>query len=222
MRPATLRLLLAAAVMTGPAAQAATSSFDTDAEGWTSVFNGSSATVDWADGAISAVDITDGWAYLRAPASYLAAITPGGSFSFDLRHEVTGTRPRDYGVRVALTSGSTTVIAEAAAPTSGWLRYSFALAEGAGWRSFSDNQQNYSSSAPLASQATLAAVLADLRSVDIATDYTDANLGNGLGIDRTYIDNVQLLAAPVPEPGSWGLMAAGLGSVGWLARRRRR
>ena len=29
------------------------------------------------------------------------------------------------------------------------------------------------------------------------------------------------LAMPVPEPGTYGMMLAGLGVVGWLARRRR-
>ena len=219
MRPTPLRLVLAAALLASSTTQAASSSFNADAEGWTAEGNGN-ATVDWADGAISMLDVTEGWAYLQAPDSYRAPVAAGGSFSFDLRHEATGTQPRAYGVRVALTSGSTTLIAEAAKPTADWVRYDFALAPSAGWRSFSDLQQRYEDTAPEATLETLTTVLGALTGVYIAADYTDANAFNGLGIDRTFIDNVQLLAAPVPEAEPWAMLAAGLAALGWLAKRR--
>jgi PEP-CTERM motif len=217
MSQSALRLMLSTALMAGSAAHAATSSFAADAEGWTSAFNGGQPVV-WADGAISVDDKVDEWAYLKAPVSFHEPIAAGGAFSFDLRHAYTGLAPA-YGVRVALTSGSTTLITEGAVPTDQWKRYSFALAEGAGWRSFSSTQLDYNTNAPLATLATLNAVLAKLDGVYIATDYTNGNIGNGRGLDRSFIDNVAL-TAPVPEPQTWAMLAAGLLALGWIARRR--
>ena len=43
------------------------------------------------------------------------------------------------------------------------------------------------------------------------------------GQDRTtFIDNVAINVSPVPEPHEWAMMLAGLGLVGWAARRRQR
>lgn len=216
--PATaLHLLLSTALLAGSAAHAATSSFAAGADGWVSANNDSQPVV-WADGAISVDDKSNGWGYLQAPAKFLDPVAAGGVFSFDLRHVYDGLAPA-YGVRVALTGAGTTLIAEATIPTTTWTPYSFALAEGAGWRIFSDTQQPYSTSASLASLSTLSAVLANLTGVFIAADYTDGNLSNGQGLDRTFIDNVAL-TAPVPEPQTWAMLAAGLVALGWTARRR--
>ena len=47
-------------------------------------------------------------------------------------------------------------------------------------------------------------------------------IGGGLSAGRVLIDDLYLgVAAPVPEPGTYGLMIAGLAAVGWMAKRRR-
>ena len=215
------RLITSAALaaLAATPALAATSSFDTDSEGWISAFNGAEPVM-WAAGAIDLRDSNDAWSYLQAPVSYLLPIGVGGSFSFDLRHVTDGVYARNYGVRVALAGNGTTLIAELAPPTDAWLHYSFSLAEGAGWRVFGDTQQNYSTAAPLASLATLGAVLGSLSGVYISTDYTNGTLGNG-HVDRSFVDNVAL-PGPVPEPGSWVLMLGGLAALGGLSQRLRR
>lgn len=62
-------------------------------------------------------------------------------------------------------------------------------------------------------------------------EYLDIEVGNALGSTPATLnwvfgglaagDSLAITVTPVPEPGTWGLMAAGLGMVGWLARRRR-
>jgi PEP-CTERM motif len=61
-------------------------------------------------------------------------------------------------------------------------------------------------------------------------EFLDVEIGNALGTTPAATDwtlgglaagdRLTLTVTPVPEPGTWGLMAAGLGLVGWLARRR--
>jgi hypothetical protein len=50
------------------------------------------------------------------------------------------------------------------------------------------------------------------------------NAGGGIGLiswsDNVTYDNVVLNAYPVPEPESWALLLAGLGLLGFAARRR--
>ena len=201
-------LLLAAALAAGAPAHAMTSTFTTGDEGWTTDFNGDEP-VAWNDvGFIDVHDKTNDWAYLKAPASFLAPIAAGGSFRFDLRHEAGEGEGRNYGVRVALSGAGTTLIAELDPPTDVWTTYVFPLTEGAGWRSFGSTQQDYHAGAPPADLALLNTVLGGLSGVYIATDYTNGNRGNDR-IDRTFIDNVQLLAAPVPEPDTWHMLLAG-------------
>jgi hypothetical protein len=204
-----------------PASWAATSTFDSGTEGWITVFNGAQP-VEWLADQIAVNDKSSEWSYLSAPASFLADAATGATLSFDLRHEESGGLPREWGVRVALVGAGLNVISELAIPSTNWARYTFSLASGgvgnAAWRVFGSTQLEYVSSAPLASAQQMSAVLSNLQGLYIATDYTRGTLQQGQ-LDRTYLDNVTLMA-PVPEPGSWALMVAGLAAVALGLRRR--
>ena len=63
----------------------------------------------------------------------------------------------------------------------------------------------------LASAGDFATVLANLTGVYIRGEYA-------FGADSTGLDNVNFAA--VPEPGTWALMAVGLGAMAWMRRRR--
>jgi hypothetical protein len=61
-------------------------------------------------------------------------------------------------------------------------------------------------------------------------EFLDVEIGNALGTTPAVVnwelaglnpgDTLAITVTPVPEPGTWGLMAAGLGLVGWLRQRR--
>lgn len=206
------------------------STFDTDQDGWT-LFQNSGPNFDWIAtggnpaGHIGATDNTSDWAYVQAPAKFLAPARYDGEFSFDLRHdnlqEPVGF-PGIFNVRVGLQGAGLTLINEGARPTLSWANYSFLLNESsaAGWRKFPNFSQNYSAAAPLATLAEMQSVLAGLSRIVIATDYTLASTDSNVPqVDRIYIDNVRL--STIPEPTSFRLfvlLCSGMAT--WCISRR--
>lgn len=236
-RPRTSVMAVFSLLLAASCAQAGivTSTFDTDADGWT-MFQNAGPLFGWVatggnpDGHIGATDQTSDWAYVQAPSKFLAPAAYGGTFSFDLKVQSLD-QPVGYSgifnVRVGLQGAGFTLINEGALPTLSWTNYSFTLDGTSGWRKFfstpqipSPLSQNYSSSAPLATQAEMQAVLAGLTRLVIATDYTLASTDSNVPqVDRTYLDNVRLTT--VPEPSSLVLFSIGscLAAIGASRRR---
>ena len=83
----TLTLVALAGASLLSQAATVTSTFDSDNEGWTTL-NNDGFVPTWAAGQIQSADIVEGWAYLAAPAAYLAAAEYGALFSFELRDDI--------------------------------------------------------------------------------------------------------------------------------------
>jgi hypothetical protein len=203
------------------AAQAQTSTFDTNDEGW-SVVSFSNLTTDNfgivgsytaiynstggnPGGFISNNDPDGGDATFAAPASFLgdrsAAI--GTSFSYDLMHSGTN----NYNATDLIFEGNgMRLLWEASpdlAPTTTWLNVSVTLAPSAQWHLNTHN----------GTQATMAdfqSVFANLSGIFIRGEYTNGGESDG-------IDNVNF----VPEPATTSLLALTFGAGALLWRKRR-
>ena len=222
----TLTLVALAGASLLSQAATVTSTFDSDNEGWTTL-NNDGFVPTWAAGQIQSADIVEGWAYLAAPAAYLAAAEYGALFSFDLSSA--STNPQDvpvlpiYGVRVALVGAAGTLIAQSTTPPSPVLNsFSFTFDTATDWRLIAGSPAEFPGGAPAATQAEIEAVLGSLSGLFVSADHTDFNTQVG-GTDVTNLDNVRLFAQDtgvVPEPASAALALAALAGLG-LSRRRR-
>jgi hypothetical protein len=212
------------------------STFDSDSDGWIS-FNNGAENVVWTasggnpDGHIRLTDLTSSWGYFQAPAKYLGDAEYGGGFSFALRvvNSDPINFPQIYDVRTALVGNGLFLLNElpTVPSTTSWTNYVFSLDEtaAAGWRSFSNLSQNYTTSAPLVTQAQFIGVLNNLTHVLISADYSDGFLNLTPPItDQAWIDSVQLDAVDiiVPEPGTMVLFGIGLtGLIMYNVRRKK-
>jgi hypothetical protein len=223
---AALSLSLAA---TAASATSVVSTFDSDADGWTSFGNGGTV-VSWSSaggnpgGQIGMSDVTGDWGYFQAPSQFLGPAEYGGTLSFDLRHTNSAPTafPVQYRVRVGLQGNGVTLISESLLPTQDWLNYAFSLTETAGWRVFGNLGQNYSTGAPMVTQAGMQAILANLTRIVIAADYTDGcTLCGPPSTETTYLDNVRIDVAAIPLPATLPLLLLGAGALALAGRRRR-
>jgi hypothetical protein len=210
MRPTITRLaLLAAAAACAPAAWAATSSFDAGTEGWAALGD-ATGPVTWTatggnpGGHVVIDDATNGGiTYFVAPAAFLGdrSAALGSLLRFDLMQVYSGGANQFNAVDLKLIgNGQTLVLDTANNPANGsWTSYAVPLAAGS-WRVNTLN-------GAVATQAQLAATLGNLTALHIRAEYQS-------GADVGHLDNVAL----VPEPGTWGLLAAGLALLGWRLR----
>ena len=209
MRPTTQLIALLTAAAIAPTAGATASSFDAGSEGWT-VLGDAEGPLSWVatggnpGGHVEISDATTGGiTYFVAPSAYLGdrSAALGSLLRFDLMQVYSGSASQFDSADVVLVgSGNTLVFDTASNPANGsWTSYAVPLVAG-GWRLTN-------TSGTIASQAQLAATLGSLSALRIRAEYrTGADIGK--------LDNVSL----VPEPGTWGLLAAGLLVLGWRLR----
>jgi hypothetical protein len=185
---------------------AAAAGFDTDAEGWTTTDGGQQtwvATGGNGGGWLRVADVSGGVFLLNAPSTWLGNWSAylGGTISFDALN-ANGDSPdwASFG-EITITGAAGTVVLDAIAagnpPADGqWHRYSVLLAPSAGW----------------SGSASLAAVLAHVTGLTIQGEFHD-------GITEVLgMDNIEVTA--VPEPSQAALLAAGLGALAVLRRKR--
>lgn len=209
MRPTAqlLALLIAAAI--APTAGATTSSFDAGSEGWT-VLGDAEGPLTWVasggnpGGHVAIDDASQGGiTYFVAPAAYRGdqSAALGSLLQFDLMQVYNGSASQFNSADVVLVGGGNTLVFDTPNnPAKGaWTSYAVPLVAGS-WRLDS-------TAGAIASQAQLATTLGSLTALRIRAEYRT-------GPDIGKLDNVSL----VPEPGTWGLLAAGLLVLGWRLR----
>ncbi|MEM1186269.1 MAG: laminin B domain-containing protein [Planctomycetota bacterium] len=195
-----------------------TSTFDADAEGWGTLNDATSFAWSGTEGnpagSVSAVDQRQGpiW-YFAASSAYLG--DQSASLGLDLSWDILGLVGSQTSVTnradVMLLGGASTngaaigIDADVIPQLDEWTPWSVTLG-GAGWQSV--DLSSGSLSGADVSEATIAAILADLAGVYIRGEYTN-------GSDSTALDNVSLA---VPTPGAISVLVG----VGLLTTRRRR
>lgn len=209
LRISALAFLFAASLPT----LAATSTFDSDAEGWSAQgdIEGPltwSATGGNPGGNVFIDDLTTGGVtYFVAPALFHGNFAGafGTQLTFDLMQRYPGGANQFNDEDVILTGGGLTVVYDTAnnPVNNGWTSYSVPLSP-TGWR-----LNTLSGSAPTEEQ--FLAVLSNLSSLRIRAEYQT-------GADIGHLDNVAL----VPEPTTVLMLLSGIGCVAFAARRKRR
>ncbi len=212
-------------VLTNSAAASplASSTFDSDADGWTGLTTDGSSS--WSvvssgltpafssdgapDGSIVLADPDGQWSYFSAPSKFLGdqSAALSGSLQFDSRYVIPGTSYANEAEVVLKGAGLTLVYDITNSLPVSWTHFDVALTSGA-WR-ISDTF-----SGALATDAQMLAVLSNLDSLWInAEHFTPIQ-------ESIALDNVNL-SAPIPEPETYAMLLAGLGLLGFTARRRK-
>jgi hypothetical protein len=213
-------LLTALALATAaPAAHAAvvTSTFDTGADGWSfgAYQSPNTQAVDWkgSSQSIAKSHGFGGWGFI-ASSAYRGdqSAYVGGTFSFDLSATAVDVPYRNRPALIILGANGQTIFSKAGTlPGTNFTAFGIAL-DAASFRLGSIDQAGGAVSA-----AVFAAVMSNVRSIEILGDWT-ANY------ETVGLDNVRMASAPlggVPEPGAWALMILGFGAAGARLRRRR-
>lgn len=209
-------LLLGALAQSAVAATLAESRFDTTVESWTTVgdatFNG------WQPGGhIQGTDqkLGDNW-YFSAPSAFLGNKSGATSLSFELKASNTNLYDAWDVVLVGATGTLVTDLSPSGltAPSdTAWTPYSVSLTNASAWTSIASSAINGKPAGIAGTTGQLAGVLGSLSAVYIRGEYRT-------GDDSGRLDNVVMSGSvtPVPEPGGYAMLLAGLGlicTIGW-------
>lgn len=183
-------------------------SFDSDAQGFTTVGDGTLAHVVSGSGGYLSLTDTNGSTdlYVSVPLAAVPSdwsIYLGGSISFDATM-LNGTTPTwpDFGTIRFTSMSDQVVLADLALPTEPTLT----------WKTYSATLDGTTFTG--SGGATLSGVLANLKSVTLSME-----AGNG-AVEVVGLDNFRVTSA-VPEPETYALMLAGLGMVATVVSRRK-
>lgn len=173
------------------------STFDSDAEGWTASDNQTGSTPAYFSangnpgGFIQVVDGVSGTAtYFNAPTKFLGDMSPyyRGSLQFDLQVYVT---PNSSTAGVRLTGGGLVLVKllpQLPAVSPSWTSYTFTLDETEGWR-LTSTTGNFATSADIET------VLSSLTALQINGEYSTTSLDAG-GLDNVLMEPGE----PITEP----------------------
>jgi hypothetical protein len=234
-----MALMTAAAAMAPAAVFSYYSGFNTagDTEGWTIKTYGylppggtgpaQVAAGGYSGGYLETEDKMDGFLFFIAPGTWSGDLY-GGTLSFYLRNE----NPGNYSLGVSpqpvlwVTNGTTNLFALRGGTIpgvvgTGWTANSIVL--DAGFANWSTNPSSLVAPAP----GVVAAVLSGVTQMGILADWVTrwdghpagCNSPSGSCVDITGLDEVRLVSAEIPEPGTLGLLGAGLAAL-WAWRRR--
>jgi len=212
-----MKYVLAGAAITAASATAvamplASSTFDSDTEGW----NGVNGVVNFqwianggqSGGYVRGLDTGGGIVWLfDAPAEFLGdqSAAYGGTLSFYLKQFTEDVPFVTNLPDVKIIGSSFSLVLDAGVdPGSDWTFHSVALTPGAWHIDTLDGA--------LATAADIQNVLSNIVNLRIRAEYSQT-------IDLDGLDTVVLSA--IPEPETYALMLAGLGAIGLAARRRR-
>jgi hypothetical protein len=190
------------------------SDFSLDSEGWM-LFGDSTTSAPTHNavggnpgGFLNGTDRTVGGVWFwQAPSKFLGdrSLSFAQSLSFDLRMRGSGPLFEDSDVVLAGAGLSLHVDLSPVPQGVDWTSYSVVLGEAGNWRVGSRT-------GVAATDAQIQQVLGNLTSFRIRGEFIT-------GSDNGDLDNVVMAA--VPEPQTYLLLGAGLGLVGWAARRRK-
>lgn len=238
IRPIWHTVWIALALVAGPGTAAAVSTFNSDAEGWTSVgFQNvanyplfptvvTTSGVDYnaagghPGGYISKADPDGNWQYFSAPASFLAnqSAAVGQNLTFDELILNTFGQPAldPQGPLVAISAGATTLVYGGADSTpaisgAGWNSLAVPLVAGS-WRIGTPT-------GAVATSAQFNSVMSSLTGLYILSDFWTGSGGNGeiVGLDNV---NLPVAVSAVAEPST--VLSLLAGGVLLLKRRRDR
>lgn len=200
----TLLSCVPAALLLAPAANAATATFDTDAEGFT--INGGSITVEETggnpDGFLSIADTMGGFMELLFPQLFIDSVSEGATFSFDAQLlSSNGDGTPEFGI-LTVEGGGLSMSVDTFDPSpvpDVWTTSSAIVFDAATFG---------------VSQADFETILGSITSLALTVETT-------FGVNETVgIDNVSIVASEVPVPTAALLMGSAL--VGFGVSRRRR